>query len=185
MPHALSAPARLLAPPARSGTLLLIGMVLVGMGLGGCGNAAPDRGSPSNPPEFRRDGRLTFVSERGDSLATIAIEIADTDPARAQGLMYRRSMRYDRGMLFIFDEPSTDGMWMRNTPLPLDMIFVDADGEIINIVERTTPFSEETVAPEAPRKYVVEVRAGFVERHNLDDTARITWRRLDASDEAA
>jgi uncharacterized membrane protein (UPF0127 family) len=177
MPYALHRISRL----GLVGTVLL----LVSIGTGGCEDAAPDRGSPSNPPEFRHDGTLTFLSAEGDSLTTIDIEIADTDAARAQGLMYRRSMRYDRGMLFVFDEPGTGGMWMRNTPLPLDMIFVDADEEIINIVERTTPFSEESVAPEAPRTYVIEVRAGFVERHNLDDTARITWRRLDSSDEEA
>ncbi len=159
-------------------------VLLVSIGTGGCEDPAPDRGSPSNPPEFRHDGTLTFLSAAGDSVATIAIEIADTDAARAQGLMYRRSMRYDRGMLFVFDEPGTGGMWMRNTPLPLDMIFVDADEEIINIVERTTPFSEESVTPEAPRTYVVEVRAGFVDRHNLDASARIEWTRLDAPDEA-
>ncbi|PEN06615.1 hypothetical protein CRI93_10080 [Longimonas halophila] len=171
----------------RISSLSLVGAVLllVSIGAGGCDDAAPDRGSPSNPPSFRHDGTLTFLSAEGDSLTTIDIEIADTNAARAQGLMYRRSMRYDRGMLFVFDEPGTGGMWMRNTPLPLDMIFVDADEEVINIVERTTPFSEESVAPEAPRKYVIEVRAGFVERHNLDDTARITWRRLDSSDEEA
>ena len=169
----------------RISRLGLVGAVLllVSIGTGGCDDAAPDRGSPSNPPEFRHDGTLTFLSAAGDSLTTIDIEIADTNAARAQGLMYRRSMRYDRGMLFVFDQPGTGGMWMRNTPLPLDMIFVDADEEIINIEERTTPFSEESVAPAAPRTYVIEVRAGFVERHNLDDTARITWRRLDSSDE--
>lgn len=171
----------------RISRLWLVGAALLvtSIGIGGCEDSAPDRGSPSNPPEFRHDGTLTFLSAEGDSLVTIDIEIADTDAARAQGLMYRRSMRYDRGMLFVFDEPGTGGMWMRNTPLPLDMIFVDGDGEIINIVERTTPFSEESVTPEAPRTYVIEVRAGFVERHNLDDTASITWSRLDSSDEDA
>jgi len=159
--------------------LAMAALLVLGIGIGGCEKSAPDRGSPSNPPEFRHDGTLTFLSAAGDSLTTIDIEIADTDSERAQGLMYRRSMRFDRGMLFVFDEESTSGMWMRNTPLPLDMIFVDADGAIINIVERTTPFSEESIAPEAPRKYVIEVRAGFVERHNLDDTAHIQWSRLD------
>lgn len=169
----------------RIASLWLVGAVLLvgSIGTGGCEDTAPNRGSPSNPPEFRHDGTLTFVSAEGDSLTTIDIEIADTNAARAQGLMYRRSMRFDRGMLFVFDEPGSGGMWMANTPLPLDMIFVDADEEIINIEERTTPFSEESVTPEAPRKYVIEVRAGFVERHNLDDTARITWRRLDSADE--
>ena len=165
--------------------LLAVLLLAAGTIAGGCEGSAPDRGSASNPPEFRHDGMLTFLSAEGDSLVTINIEIADTDPERAQGLMYRRSMRYDRGMLFVFEQETTGGMWMRNTPLPLDMIFVDADGEIINIVKRTTPFSDESITPEAPRKYVVEVRGGFVERYNLNATAHIEWRRLDTSDEDA
>ena len=181
MPHALPG----LLPPIIRLPLAMAVLLVVGIGTGGCEKSAPDRGSPSNPPEFRHDGTLTFLSAEDDSLVTIDIEIADTDPERAQGLMYRRSMRYDRGMLFVFDEPGTGGMWMRNTPLPLDMIFVDADGEIINIVERTTPFSDESIMPEAPRKYVVEVWGGFVERHSLPETARIEWSRLDTSDEDA
>jgi uncharacterized membrane protein (UPF0127 family) len=68
-------------------------------------------------------------------------------------------------------------MWMKSTPLPLDIVFVAPDSQVINIARRTTPFSEETIEPIAPRKFVVEVRAGFADRFGLTDSTRIRWTR--------
>ena len=133
----------------------------------------------SDPAPSFEDGRLAFVTPSGDTLATIAIEIADTDAERQRGLMQRRSLGYDRGMLFIFEETSTDGMWMKNTPLPLDIVFVSPDSQVINIARRTTPFSEETIEPAAPRRFVVEVRAGFANEFGLTDSTRVRWVRTD------
>ncbi len=93
--------------------------------------------------------------------------------------MRQRSLGYDRGMLFIFDEIDEGGMWMKNTPLPLDVVFVAPDSQVINIARRTTPFSEETIEPAAPKKYVVEVRAGFADRFNLSDGTLVRWTRTD------
>lgn len=164
--------------PATSPVLLLVALLLTSSVLGGCASdESDDDALPSTT--FRHDGTLTFETAEGDSITTIQIEIADTDEARRQGLMHRTSMRADRGMLFIFDTVDTGGMWMRNTPMPLDMIFVDDDEQVINIAKNTRPFSEDSVEPEAPRRYVVEVRAGFADRHNLDANTRIHWERLD------
>jgi uncharacterized membrane protein (UPF0127 family) len=137
-----------------------------------------DDADPSDGPTFQREGTLAFYQPAGDTLATIAIEIADTDAERRRGLMQRRSLDYDRGMLFIFDEVDTGGMWMKNTPLPLDIVFVAPDSQVINIARRTTPFSEKTIEPNAPRKYVVEVRAGFARRFGLTDSTRVRWVRI-------
>jgi len=155
--------------------LLLAPLVLVL--LGGCTTEEPtqDRGASS----FEQDGRLAFVRPSGDTLHTIAIEIADTDAERQRGLMGRRSLGFNRGMLFVFDSVDDGGMWMKNTPLPLDIVFVAADSQVINIARRTTPFSEETITPKAPRKFVVEVRAGFAHRFDLSDSTRVRWTRLD------
>ena len=68
------------------------------------------------------------------------VEIADTDPARAQGLMHRRELAPDHGMLFVFDRPHTITMWMKNTPLPLDMIFIGSDGTVVDLHRRAVPF---------------------------------------------
>jgi uncharacterized membrane protein (UPF0127 family) len=149
--------------------------VTVFLMLGACSSDEPDPEETS----FQTEGRLAFLQPNGDTLRTIDIEIADTNEERQRGLMHRRSLGYDRGMLFIFDEVDDGGMWMRNTPLPLDIVFVAPDSQVINIARRTTPFSDETIEPAAPRKFVVEVRAGFADRFGLTDSTRIRWTRTD------
>ncbi|PQJ33792.1 hypothetical protein BSZ35_03510 [Salinibacter sp. 10B] len=124
-----------------------------------------------------QEGTLAFVQPNGDTLTTIALAIADSDAERTRGLMRQRSLGYERGMLFIFDAVDTGGMWMRNTPLPLDIVFVAPDSQVINIARRTTPFSEKTIEPDGPRKFVVEVRAGFADRFGLTDSTRVRWTR--------
>lgn len=127
--------------------------------------------------EMRRDGRLDFVRPDGTPITSINIEIAETAEARTRGLMNRRSLSLNEGMLFIFEEVDTLSFWMRNTPIPLDMIFVDPDSEIVNIVKRTTPLSDENYTSTAPAKYVIEVRAGFTDRFGITDSTRVRWQR--------
>lgn len=126
---------------------------------------------------FRTDGMLSFLSPSGDTLTTINIEIAETDETRTRGLMGRRSLPAQSGMFFIMGDVDTTGFWMRNTPLPLDIMFVAPDSQIINIAKRTTPYSDAVIYPDAPKKYVVEVRAGFADRLGITDSMRITWTR--------
>ncbi|NNF02996.1 MAG: DUF192 domain-containing protein, partial [Rhodothermales bacterium] len=96
---------------------------------------------------------------------------------QAQGLMYRRSLPDRGGMLFVDEEPSMQSFWMRNTPLPLDILFIDEAGEIVNIVKRTTPYSEDRIESTDSAKYVLEVRAGFTDRYAITDSMRVTWER--------
>ena len=134
-------------------------------------------------PKFQKEGTLAFVQSSGDTLKTIDIEIADTNAERERGLMRRRSLGYNRGMLFIFDTVDDSGMWMKNTPLPLDIVFVSPDSQVINIVRRTTPFSEETITPTAPKKFVVEIRSGFANRFGLTDSTHVRWTRTQPQSE--
>lgn len=156
---------------------LLSLLVLLLVGSAACTSDDGDR-TRDDEPSFEKEGTLTFV-QNGTELKTIDIEIADTDAERQRGLMRHRSLGYDRGMLFIFDDVDDSGMWMKNTPLPLDIVFVAPDSQVINIARRTTPFSEETIEPEAPKKFVVEVRAGFANEFGLTDSTRIRWTRTD------
>jgi uncharacterized membrane protein (UPF0127 family) len=155
----------------RIGTVLLLSL-LGPLLLLGCSDDSTPRDDTRGVQE---EGTLAFVRLGGDTLTTITIDVADSDAERKRGLMRQQTLGYDRGMLFIFDEVSTGGMWMKNTPLPLDIVFVAPDSQVINIARRTTPFSEETVEPKAPRKFVVEVRAGFANRFGLTDSTRVRW----------
>jgi hypothetical protein len=154
--------------------LVLVALVLA-IGAGCASDSDPD--TPGDETGFQKEGTLAFSRPNGDTLTTIDIEIADTDAERRRGLMRRRSLGYSRGMLFIFDTVDDSGMWMKNTPLPLDIVFVAPDSQVINIVRRTTPFSEKHIPPAAPKKFVVEVRAGFADRYNLTDRTRVRWTR--------
>ncbi|MDA0240463.1 MAG: DUF192 domain-containing protein [Proteobacteria bacterium] len=92
------------------------------------------------------------------------VEMAVTDKEQERGLMFRRSMPADAGMLFDYKRPQIITMWMRNTLLPLDMIFIGADGKIINIAQRTVPGSLETIPSRGPALAVLEVNGGTASR---------------------
>jgi uncharacterized membrane protein (UPF0127 family) len=102
--------------------------------------------------------QLTIDTANGPVRFTV--EIADDDEERAQGLMFRESLADDRGMLFHFQEPEHASFWMRNTVISLDIIFIGVDGRILNIAERTTPYSEAPVPAVGLTRGVLEIRGG-------------------------
>ncbi len=89
------------------------------------------------------------------------VEIADDDAERNRGLMFRETLARDHGMLFEFQQPERASFWMRNTPLSLDIIFIAPDGRILNIAERTTPYSEAPVLAAGMTGGVLEINAGL------------------------
>ncbi len=88
------------------------------------------------------------------------VEIADEPHERQKGLMFRETMPTKHGMLFDFGETRQIQMWMRNTPLSLDMIFLTPDGKVVRIAERTTPFSDAIIDSTVPISHVLELNAG-------------------------
>ncbi len=165
--------------------LLLFGLFLVA-----CGQQEPrvslkeEAARKLRTPEqiaFRKDGTLTFIRADGTPIVTIDIEIAETDSARQRGLMQRTSMPPRSGMLFLFDREEPQSFWMANTPLSLDIIFVNADSQIVDIHRYAKPFSTEPITSAAPAKFVVEVPAGFVDQYGILEGDRIRWKRLSSS----
>jgi len=98
---------------------------------------------------------------------SVRLEIANTDSARTRGLMFRQSLADGDGMLFVFDETGEHGFWMRNTFIPLDMIFIGADLRVVGVHARAVPQSTETVTVGAPSRYVLEVPGGWAESHGV------------------
>jgi uncharacterized protein len=101
---------------------------------------------------------LEIVTRSG--VHSFTVELAATDEARSKGLMYRRELPEGRGMLFDFKQDQNAAMWMKNTYIPLDMIFIRADGRIQRIAENTRPESEKIITAGAPVRAVLEVIGG-------------------------
>ena len=101
---------------------------------------------------IRPDGILEFVRSDGAILATIDIEIAETAETRRSGLMGRTGLHMTDGMLFIFEQAEQRSFWMYNTPLSLDMIFVDSEKRIVHIVESALPMSTQTYDSRFPAR---------------------------------
>ena len=117
---------------------------------------------------FHKQGELVFLDKQQlDTLAIIGIEIADNDQKRARGLMYRNSIPSDGGMLFVFDTEQMQSFWMKNTYISLDMLFINAEKEIVTIQPNTTPLKEWSYPSSSPAMYVIEVNAGFCKQHEI------------------
>jgi uncharacterized membrane protein (UPF0127 family) len=97
-----------------------------------------------------------------------SVEIASTPTEQRIGLMHREELGPYQGMLFVYDRPQPVYMWMRNTPLSLDMIFVDRNGKIVHIEENAEPFSDEPRGPGTPVSAVLEVKGGTVEALDIE-----------------
>ena len=95
------------------------------------------------------------------------IELATDNAQREQGLMYRQTMAPDAGMLFVYDRSQPVAMWMENTYIPLDMLFIAADGHIVNIRQRAVPHSQENIGSAGPVKAVLELNGGTVSRLDI------------------
>jgi uncharacterized membrane protein (UPF0127 family) len=114
--------------------------------------------------DMRRD-KLKLITSTGEH--TFTIEIADTPDEKARGLMFRRSLADDVGMLFPYEPPQEATMWMRNTYISLDMVFIRADGIVHRIEPGTEPFSERVIPSEGDVSAVLELKAGVANRIGL------------------
>ncbi|HEY6102016.1 MAG TPA: DUF192 domain-containing protein [bacterium] len=127
--------------------------------------------------QFKR-GTLTFV--QSPKSVTLQVEVADTAAARAQGLMHRKQLPDNAGMLFIFEETSTWSFWMKNTLIPLSIAFLDKNWHIVDIVDMDVEKDPERPAKfyssSVPYMYALEVNQGFFKRKGLPVGTRATFR---------
>ena len=112
--------------------------------------------------------RVRISNAAGVDKATVTIEIADTPATRELGLMYRQHLAENAGMLFVFKQPQHLTFWMKNTEIPLDMIFAAPDGTVTGIVAKAEPYSEQELSVPGDSQYVLEVNGGFAERHGIE-----------------
>ena len=136
-------------------------LAVIGIALLGLIALAQEGKTPEDTQVFSR-GELVIETASGP--LRLDVEIARTDKQHSQGLMFRTSLDQNSGMIFIYDSPRRISMWMKNTILSLDMIFIGEDGRIKRIVANTTPMSEATISSRGPVSAVLELLAGAAKR---------------------
>ena len=132
-------------------------------------------------PPFTKEGELKIQGADGKTIKHLSIEIADNPKEIEQGLMHRSSMGDTLGMLFVFEEPMLHTFWMKNTKIPLDIIFVDENLKIINIAKYTTPFSENQIPSGGDILYALEVNAGFCDKNGVKPGDKIQFNKSNVS----
>jgi uncharacterized membrane protein (UPF0127 family) len=129
---------------------------------------AADPSASTKPPSFKK----IIVGK-----TPLHVEVVDTLEKQERGLMFRQSMPENEGMLFVYKEPQEMSFWMRNTFIPLDIVFVGADGIILNI-HQARPLDESVLYPSAgSAKYVIETNQGWFSRHGIRPGDRVTFGR--------
>jgi len=141
--------------------------------LAACQPSASNAVELSQSPAGLEQVPLTVTSN--GQVHRFTVEVAKTAEEQAMGLMYRNKLAPDRGMIFPFDPPRDASFWMRNTLIPLDMIFVRADGTIANIAANTVPYSEEPVASDGPVKAVLEIAGGRSAELGIKPGDKVEW----------
>ena len=122
--------------------------------------------------DFTRDGELSIF--KNDSLIqTIEVEFAKNDEERALGLMYRSSMDEHQGMWFIFPEEAPRSFYMRNTEIPLDIIYLDKDKKVVSIAKNARPYDETSLPSERPAMYVLEINGGLSDKWGIEKGDRM------------
>ncbi|MBN2360400.1 MAG: DUF192 domain-containing protein [Deltaproteobacteria bacterium] len=117
--------------------------------------------------------QVIFETPGGD--AVVNVEVARTVSEQSRGLMLRTELKPDAGMIFIYDRDADHSFWMKNTYLPLDMIFVGSDGVVVGAVENAAPLTTTSRRIGKPSRHVVEVNAGFCRTHGIQAGTRVRY----------
>lgn len=157
-------------PPVRI-VVLLAAALLAGCRVGPASNAA-------QPAARTSPAGLDLVSltiESGTRRHRFTVEVARTAEQQEHGLMERRALAANAGMLFPFDPPRPASFWMRNTLIPLDMIFIRPDGSIARVAAGAVPLSETPIAVEEPMTAVLELKGGRAAELGIREGDRVDW----------
>lgn len=141
--------------------------------------ALPAAVSQNETPMVLDTDPVDLVISTGEAEISFQVEVADTPFERQRGLMFRKNMPDNHGMLFDFDETRQVAMWMKNTYIALDMIFIGQDGRI-NAIRQATPHSLEIVAPQTQTRFVLELNAGIAGKNGIAVGAKVRHPVVDA-----
>jgi uncharacterized membrane protein (UPF0127 family) len=162
---------------------LVLAAVMLGVGLGATACSAREPGSPTSSVDINKphDTSPSFATEplsieTASGTLRFKVEIADTESERQHGLMYRTAMPQGHGMLFIFEDAAPRSFWMHNTYMPLDIIYIGADGRIVSIVNGAQPFDDTPLPSRYPANGVLELYSGEAARLGIKAGDRVRHR---------
>lgn len=138
----------------------------------------PKKVVKTEPIAFTKEGELTITKQKVDTLITkLDIEFAETEYETQTGLMYRDKMANNQGMLFIFPDERMHSFYMKNTEIPLDIIYIKSDLTIASFQENAQPMNETGLSSQVPVQYVLEVNAGLAQKWLLEVGDKISYRK--------
>ena len=133
--------------------------------------------SHSTPVRTRGEPEVILSTRAGEQ--HVKVEIARSDPERQRGLMYREKLEPGRGMIFLFDRPQKLTFWMKNTYIPLDMVFIGADKHVVYVEENAEPLTLTPRGPEENSQFVLEVPGGWARAHGVERGVPVRFVDID------
>jgi len=155
-------------------SVILLNIFFIAISIFSCEKAARQ----NNRESTEKLGKVVFYDSSKVKNLEIIVEIVEDEYHRAKGLMFRENLADNQGMFFIFEYEAMRHFWMKNTTISLDIIYLDASLNIVNIHTNTTPLSEKLYPSEKPAMYVIEVRAGFTEQYQVYSGHSVSWQVL-------
>lgn len=146
-----------------------------------CRNTPPEPSTRVEPEAVNRPTRPTVVLHTQHGDLNVEVEVARTPAVRNRGLMYRREMAEDHGMIFMFPQPDHQVFWMHNTILPLDMVFIRADRTILGIVQNARPETDDQREVPGDSQFVLELNGGYANRHHLAAGDRVEFLNIQSA----
>jgi uncharacterized protein len=153
--------------------------LFLSLGFTSCDNEKKVDNIETEPISFTKEGELYLIKAFGDTIKKLDIEIAETDYEHQTGLMYRESMEEDQGMLFIYDSERPRSFYMKNTYIPLDIIYYDADSSLVSIQKNATPRDETSLPSEGPAQFILEINGGLSDQWGLEKEDKMSFQRID------
>lgn len=159
----------------KSSKLLLCALSLCILNAGCSESESKKKDSTDKGRSIVYSKEVTFLDSDEQEITFIEAAVADDANERNMGLMDVNNLPADKGMLFIFENQQPLSFWMANTPLSLDIFFVNESMEIVRIHQNTQPFSEKNLASEKPARYVIETNGGFSLKHDIQEGMKVDF----------
>lgn len=144
----------------------------------GTGNSSRKKAKQPYEPQFKKEGNLAFLDSLGtDTILSLDIELAENAQEIQYGMMYRRHIPENTGMLFLMGNEEPRSFWMRNTYVSLDIIYINEAMEVVSIQKNAEPLNDRSLPSEGPASLVLEVAGGFSDANGIGKGTKVAYSR--------